>query len=119
MACGCVREMPFSPPGENGILSPVLGGWLGGSDVREKADDRLDAAVEVGEVELLVGGVKIVVRQTEAHQDGGALQLADEVADDGDGAAAADEDRLLAEDLVHGLGGGADKGVVGADHDGV
>ena len=42
-----------------------------------------------------------------------------EVADDGDGAAAADEDRLLAEDVVHGRGGGADVGVVGGDDDGV
>src|ERR1039458_10213041 len=65
-------------------------GWLGRGEVGEEADDGLDAAIEVVEVEFLVGGVEVVVGQAEAHEDGGRAERADEVADDGDGAAAAE-----------------------------
>src|ERR1035441_8672172 len=57
-------------------------GWLGRGEVGEEADDGLDAAIEVVEVEFLVGGVEVVVGQAEAHEDGGRAERADEVADD-------------------------------------
>src|ERR1035437_3738431 len=56
-----------------------------------------DAAIEVRQVELLVGRVQVVVGESETHHDAGDPQVAVEDADDGDGTAAADVDRLLAE----------------------
>src|ERR1039457_5012498 len=89
-------------------------GWLGRGEVGEEADDGLDAAVEVGEVEFLVGGVEVVVGQAEAHEDGGRAERADEVADDGDGAAAADEDGVFAFFIDPAGAGGYDVGILGA-----
>src|ERR1035441_881408 len=71
----------------------------------QEADHRFDAQLEVFQVELLVGGVDVVVGQAEAHHDAGNAQMAVKIADDGDGAAGADEDRLLAPDLAKGGGG--------------
>ena len=85
----------------------------------EEADDRLDAAMKVVQVELLVWGVEVVVGEAEAHEDGGNAERADEVSDDGNGTAAADEDGVLAPDVLEGGGGGLDEGVVGRDDDGI
>src|SRR5215469_18066025 len=63
----------------------------------EETNDRLDAAMEVGQVEFLIWRVQVVVRKSKAHHERRGLQLADEVADDGNGAASAYEDRLGAE----------------------
>ena len=49
----------------------------------------------------------------------GNLQVRFEVADDGNRAAGADEDRVLLEDVVQRFGGGLDVWIVGADDDGV
>ena len=62
---------------------------LAGSDVLQEADDRLDAPMEVGEEKLLIGRMEVVVGQAKAHQDARNAQLADEVADNRNGAAAA------------------------------
>ena len=77
------------------------------------------AQLEVLEVELLVGGVDVVVGQAEAHHDAGHAEMAVEVADDGNGAAGADEDRLLAPDLMERARGGLDVRIVDADQAGV
>ena len=73
-------------------------GWLrhasGGREARslcrqavEEVDDRLDPAIEVRDVELLVGGVQIVVGQAQAHHHRGNLQHVFEVGHDGNGSA--------------------------------
>ncbi len=93
--------------------------WSGFRGEGEEAEDGFCAGVEVAEVELFVGGVEVVVGEAEAHEEGGDAEVALEVADDGDGAAAADEDGVFAEDVVHGLGGCGDEGVVGVEDGGV
>jgi hypothetical protein len=50
----------------------------------EEAADGFDPVVEVGDVELLVGGVQVVVRQAETHHHAGNLQHVLEAGDDGD-----------------------------------
>src|SRR5579863_1888212 len=72
----------------------------------EEATDGFDPAVEVRDVKLLVGSVKIVVGEAEAHHDTGNLQHVLEVSDDGNGAATADEDRIFLEGVVQGRGRG-------------
>ena len=59
--------------------------------------------------------MQVVVREPEAHQDAGYPQLLIEEADDGDGAAGTNVDRLPAKDAPHRLGGGADERIVGID----
>ena len=75
----------------------------------------VDARVEIGQVELFVGGVEVVVRETEAHQDAGDAEFALEEADDGDGAAGAHVDGGFLEGLGEGVGGGVEDGVIGID----
>ena len=86
------------------------------SQLLEEAADGFDPVVEVRDVELLVGGVQVVVGKAEAHHHAGNLQHVLEVGDDGNRAAAADEDRFFLERVVQGFGGGFDVGIVGADH---
>src|ERR1017187_2964457 len=93
-------------------LKYSAGGGLPGEDF-QVAGDGFDAAIEVRQVELLVGGVQVVVGESEAHHDAGDAEVAVEDADDGDGTAAAYVDRLLAELLLEGLGRGVDIGIVG------
>src|SRR5439155_18191912 len=78
----------------------------------------LDAAVEIRQVELLVGSVEVVVRQAKAHHDYGNVQVIVEQSGDGNGAAGAHVDGLLLEDLLHRLSGGFDVTVLGRDHGG-
>ena len=73
------------------------------AELLEEAADRFDPAVEVRNMELLVGRVQVVVGQAEAHHDAGNLQHVLEVGDDGNRTAAADEDRLFLEDVVQAL----------------
>src|SRR3974390_732581 len=84
----------------------------------QKANHRLDAAIEVRDVELLVRGVQVVVGQAHAHHDAGNLQILLELGDDGNRAAGADVHGVTAEYFVHGGDGGAGVGVVGGDHAG-
>src|SRR5215471_880465 len=58
----------------------------------EVPDNALDPAIEVRDVELLVGGVEVVVGQSETHHDAGNLEHVLEVGDDGNAAAGANED---------------------------
>ena len=85
----------------------------------QKTHDRFDAQLEVFQVELFVGGVDVVVGEAEAHHHAGNAQIAVKIADDGDGAAGADEDRLLAPDLAQGGGGSLNVGVIDPDQTGV
>ena len=66
-------------------------------------------------MELLVGGVQVVVGQAEAHHDAGNFQDVLEVGDDGNRAAGADEDGFFLEGVAQGFGRGLDVGIVGAD----
>src|SRR3954451_13312777 len=50
---------------------------------REEADEGLDTAVEVRDVELFVRGVEVVVGKTHAHHYGRNLQFVLEIRDDG------------------------------------
>src|ERR1035437_1633364 len=95
--------------------------WGGGlfAGFFQEADDGFDAQLEVLEVEFFVGGVDAVVGQAEAHHDAGHAQIAIKIANDGDGAAGADKDRVFSPDLFEGAGGGLDEGVVDADQAGV
>src|SRR5947199_6939468 len=85
----------------------------------KEADDALNSRIEIRDVEFFVGRVQVVVGQAEAHHDAGDLERLFEVGDDGDGAAAADVDRVFAEDVAHGGGGGLHIFIVGRDDDGV
>src|SRR5271165_908261 len=78
--------------------------------------DRLDPAMEVRDVELLVGCVQVVVRQAEAHHHAGNLQLILEVSDDRDRAAGANEYRVFLERVVQRFRSRLDVFVVGAHH---
>src|SRR5579885_3534131 len=77
------------------------------------ARDGFDAAEEIRQVEFLIGRVQVVVGQAEAHHDARNPESLIEDADDRNGPARADVNRFLAEDLLHGFGGGVDEGVVG------
>ena len=70
-------------------------------------------------IELLVGGVDVVVGKAEAHHDAGQAEVAVEVADDGNGAAGADEDGVFAPDFVKSARGGLDVLVVDGNQAGV
>src|SRR5579863_7517807 len=74
--------------------------------------------MEVRNVELLVGGVQIVVRQTEAHHHAGNLKHILKIGHDWNRAAGANEDRVFLKHFVHGFGGGLYKFIVGANHAG-
>jgi hypothetical protein len=69
---------------------------IAGSTARllQEANQRLDAQLEVLQMELLVRGVDVVVGQTEAHHHTGRAQVTIEVADDGDRPAGADKVRI-------------------------
>src|SRR5439155_24189879 len=82
----------------------------------EEQTDGLDAAVEIWDVELLVGSVQIVIWQAEAHHHAGHLQHVLKVGADGNRAASADEDRLLLRDTRQRFGSGLDALVTGPDH---
>jgi hypothetical protein len=71
--------------------------------------------MEVWDMELLVGGVQVVVGQAEAHHDAGNLEDVLEVGDDRNRSAAADEDRLFFKRVVQRIGRRLDVWVVGAD----
>src|SRR5208337_3133270 len=119
---------PFGPePTTHALrLMPTIGYSLGSkwthyllfSQLLEEAADGFDAVVEVGDVELLVGGVEVVVGKAEAHHHAGNFQDVLKVGDDGNGAAAADEDRIFLEGVVQGFRGGLDVGVISADDSG-
>src|SRR2546425_1872964 len=82
----------------------------------EEQTDGLDAAVEIWDVELLVGSVQIVIWQAEAHHHAGDLQHVLEIGYDGNRAAGADEHRLLLKDIVQRFCSGLDVLVIGANH---
>src|SRR5271165_1150619 len=85
----------------------------------KEENEGLDAAIEVGEVELFVGSVEVVVRKAKAHHDGRNLQVPLEVTNNGDRSTGADEDSVLVPDLFEGARGGLDVRVVGANDDGL
>lgn len=64
--------------------------------------DGLDAAEVVFQGDVLVGGVGVFVGQAEAEEHAGHLEGVVHLGDEGDGAALADEDGLLAETLLQG-----------------
>src|ERR1039458_3609879 len=82
-------------------VQPVSGQLLTLSQNLEKANDGLDAAIEIGDMEFLIRGVQIVVRKAHSHHDAGDFQVFLELGDDGDGAAGADVNRVFAENLMH------------------
>src|ERR1039458_170982 len=96
-----VRE---SGPGAPRFETELFAGLL------QETHHRFDSQLEVFQAKLLVGGVDVVVGEAEAHHDAGNAQMAVKVADDGDGAAGADEDRLLAPDYAQGGGGSLNVG---------
>jgi len=51
-------------------------------------------------MEFFVGGVQIVIRKAETHHDARQTKVPVEIANDGDGPAGADEDRVLAPDFM-------------------
>ena len=77
----------------------------------------LDAAVEVGEGELLVGSVQVVVVLAPAQEQGVDAQVLLDQPDDRDRAPLADEDGLGAEAGLDGADRGPDAGRVDIDQD--
>src|ERR1022692_3483730 len=94
---------------------PISGELLTLSQNLEKADDGLDAAIEIRDVEFLVRGMQIVVGKTHPHPDARNVEVVLKLSDNGDGTTGADVNRVLAKDLVHGGNRGACKVVVGRD----
>src|ERR1019366_777022 len=82
----------------------------------EEADDRLDSAIEVGDVEFLIGGVQIIVGKTHTHHDAGNLQVFLELGHDRNRTARANVYGVFPEDFVHGFHRGAREFVVGVHH---
>ena len=78
---------------------------------RPIAHDRLDASVNIGQVDLLVWRVEVVVGQAKARQDRGDVQQIRKEAHDRDAAAAARKDSIGAKDLAHGGGRFTNKGI--------
>ena len=72
--------------------------------------------MKVRDVELLVGSMQIVVRQSEAHHHAGNLQHILKISDDRNRAPRADEDRVLLERVMQRLGCRFDVFVVRANH---
>ena len=58
---------------------PRASGLAGSAQPLQEEDDGFDPAVEVGDVELLVGGVQVIVGEAEAHHHAGDLQVLLEV----------------------------------------
>ena len=73
---------------------------------------RDDAAVEVAEVELLVGGVRVFVGQADAEEHGRRAELLLERRDDRNRSAFPAEHRRLAEALLDGAAGRLDERIV-------
>ncbi len=69
-------------------------------------------------MELLVGGVAVVVWEAKTHQDAGDAEGTLEEADDGDGAAGPDIDGPAAEGFGEGGGSFGDQRMVGIDEGG-
>src|SRR5579864_5500790 len=90
-----------------GVWGLVAKGSLEGQ-LFEEVGDGHDAPVIVFETVFLVGRVEAVVGEAEAHQDRRDVQVVGEVADHGDGAAAASEYGWLAQHIGEGAGGGLD-----------
>src|SRR5260370_39611508 len=86
------------------------------SELLEEANDRLNPAIEIWDVEFFVGSVEVVVGKAEAHHHAGQLEDVLEVGDDRDRSSGANEDRIFLKDLVQGFGGGLDKTIVGVHH---
>ena len=130
------NEMVKLPNG--GMINPgLVAGFLharlftvdGRPDDRQRSEERLgfpltaqyfqiprhrfDAPVEIGQMELLVGRVQIVVGKSEAHHHARNAQVLVEYAHNRNRPARADVHRLLAEDLLHGVGGRMNEAVVG------
>src|SRR5215472_2301935 len=80
----------------NSSSHPLRGGCLTAQQL-EIPRYRFDAAVEVGKMELLIGGVEIIVRQSKAHHHARDAEVAVEDAHDRNGAARADVHRFLSE----------------------
>jgi len=57
-------------------------GRLLASQILEEQTDGLDAAMEIGDVELLVGSVQVVVRKAESHHHAGNVKHVLKVGDD-------------------------------------
>src|ERR1700687_658346 len=70
------------------------------SELLEEAADGFDPAVEVRDMELLVGGMQVVVGEAEAHHHTGYLQNVLESGDDGDRAGGATAHRVFLECIV-------------------
>src|SRR5437660_1700037 len=101
----------FTAPSKSGPISLILASFCArgpfetpsdspsrrSGQLREQVGGGLDAAVEVGQGELLVGAVQVVVVLAPAEQQGVDAELGLEQADDRDGAPLADEDRPRAE----------------------
>src|SRR5205823_2052004 len=49
----------------------------------KEPNNRFDAPIKIGDVELLIGRMQVVVRQTEVHHDAGNLQVPLKDGDDG------------------------------------
>ena len=73
--------------------------------------------MEIGQGELLVGTVRVVVVLPPAEQQGVGLQRLVEIQHDGDRSALAGIDRLAAEGVLDRPGGRRDVGAVQRDHD--
>src|SRR5260370_41783194 len=89
-------------------------GRLLAPQILEEQTDGLDAAMEVGNVELLVGSVQVVIRKAESHHHAGNLKHVLKVSDDRNEAAGATEDSLFLKDVAPSLGSGRNVAIVGA-----
>src|SRR3954468_18452547 len=103
---------------QNAAISPLFASScpMLSPQLLKKSADRLNAAMKVRDVELLVGSMQIVVRQSEAHHHAGDLQHVLKVGDDRNRAARPDEHRILLEGVMQRLGCRLDVLVVGANH---
>src|SRR5947209_2183442 len=85
------------------------------SQLLKKPNNRFNPAIKIRNMEFLVRRVQIVVGQSEAHHHAGNMQVLLDVGDNGNRSAAAHEDGLLAEDLLHCFLRSLNVRVVGAD----
>src|ERR1700722_8131128 len=106
----------MSPDGESwasaeGVIS------LPSSKFLKKQNDRFDPPIKIGDVELLIRRMQVVVRQPESHHHAGNFQVPLEIPPDRTRPARTDKHRLLSEHLVQGTGCRLYIRIVGLYHD--
>src|SRR3954468_11828821 len=88
------------------------------SELFKERDYRLNPTIEVGDVELFVGRVQVVIGQAEAHHYAWDFEYVLKVCHDRNRPAGADKDRIFLKDLMQRLRCGLDEWVICTNHAG-